>query len=198
MGNERRSAIEHLQWLGIVLIALGVGAVLTPVVAGSALVIVIGLILLIAGIVPIVRELKAEASMEKAVGLTLGIITALTGIAVIGHPLFGLAFLTLLLVIYFVAEGVSKIVASFRYKAAAGWKWLLASGVLSLVLGLLIWKQWPVSGLWAVGALVGVNLLGTGHNGILPVRFRKLTTPQIYATIENISHARRRQSYERY
>ena len=162
MGNERRSAIEHLHWLGIVLIALGVVAVLAPVVAGSALVIVIGFIMLIAGIVPIVRELKAEASMEKAMGLTLGIITALAGIAVIGHPLFGLAFLTLLLVIYFVAEGASKIVVSFRYKPAAGWKWLLASGVLSLLLGLLIWSQWPVSGMWAVGVLVGVNLLGTG------------------------------------
>ena len=162
MGNEKRSAIEHLHWLGIVLIAFGVAAVLTPAVAGSALVIVIGFILLIAGIVPIVRELKAEASMEKAVGLTLGIITALTGIAVIGHPLFGLAFLTLLLVIYFVVEGVSKIAVSFRYKPAAGWKWLLASGVLSLILGLLIWSQWPVSGMWAVGMLVGVNLLGTG------------------------------------
>jgi uncharacterized membrane protein HdeD (DUF308 family) len=162
MGNERKSATEHLYWLGIVLIALGVAAVLAPVVAGSALVIVIGFILLLAGIVPIVRELKAEASMEKAIGLILGIITALTGIAVIGHPLFGLAFLTLLLVGYFVAEGVWKILVSFRYKPAAGWKWLLVSGVLSLILGLLIWRQWPVSGMWAVGVLVGVNLLGTG------------------------------------
>lgn len=162
MGNKRQPAIEHLHWLGIVLIALGVAAVAAPVVAGGALVIVIGFILLIAGIVPIVRELKAEASMEKAIGLILGIITALTGIAVIGHPLFGLAFLTLLLVGYFVVEGVWKIVVSFRYKPAAGWKWLLASGMLSLILGLLIWRQWPVSGLWAVGVLVGVNLLGTG------------------------------------
>jgi uncharacterized membrane protein HdeD (DUF308 family) len=162
MGNERQSAIEHLHWLGIVLIALGVASVLAPAVAGSALVIVIGFILLFAGAVPIVRELKAEASMEKAMGLTLGIITALTGIAVIGHPLFGLAFLTLLLVIYFVTEGVSKIVVSFRYRPAAGWKWLLASGILSLILGLLIWSQWPVSGMWAVGVLVGVNMLGTG------------------------------------
>jgi membrane protein HdeD len=162
MGNEQRSGIEHLHWLGIVLIALGVAAVLAPVVAGSALVIVIGFILLIAGTVPIIRELKAEASMEKAIGLTLGIITALAGIAVIGHPLFGLAFLTLLLVGYFVAEGIWKIVVSFRYKPAIGWKWLLASGVLSLILGLLIWSQWPVSGMWAVGVLVGLNLLGTG------------------------------------
>jgi uncharacterized membrane protein HdeD (DUF308 family) len=68
----------------------GVAAVLAPAVAGSALVIVIGFILLIAGIVPIVRELKAKASMEKAMGLILGIITSLTGIAVIGHPLTSL------------------------------------------------------------------------------------------------------------
>jgi len=162
MGNERRSATEHLHWLGIALIALGVAAVVAPVVAGSALVIVIGFILLIAGAVPIVRELKAEASKERTIGLILGIITALAGIAIIGHPLFGLAFLTVLLVGYFIVEGVWKIVVSFRYKPATGWKWLLASGVLSLVLGLLIWRQWPVSGLWAVGVLVGVNLLGTG------------------------------------
>jgi uncharacterized membrane protein HdeD (DUF308 family) len=114
MGNERQSAIEHLHWLGIVLIALGVLAVLTPAVAGSALVIVIGFILLIAGIVPIVRELKAEASMEKTMGLIIGIITSVAGIAVISHPLFGLAFLTVLLVGYFTAEGVWKIIYPFE------------------------------------------------------------------------------------
>jgi uncharacterized membrane protein HdeD (DUF308 family) len=162
MGNETQSVIKKLNWLGIILIALGVMAVLAPVVAGSALVIVIGFILLIAGAVPVVRELKSEASRERTMTLTLGVITALAGIMVILHPLFGLAFLTLLLVAYFVVEGVSKIVVSFRYKPATGWKWLLASGALSLILGLLIWSQWPVSGMWAVGVLVGINLLGTG------------------------------------
>jgi uncharacterized membrane protein HdeD (DUF308 family) len=162
MGQEARSAIDRLNWLGIVLVALGVAAVLTPAVAGSAVVIVIGFILLIAGIMTVARGVKAEAGVEKAMGLILGIITALAGITVIGHPLFGLAFLTLLLVGYFVVEGVWKIVVSFRYKLATGWNWLLASGVLSLLLGLLIWSQWPVSGMWAVGVLVGVNLFGTG------------------------------------
>ena len=162
MGNDKRSAIENLNWLGIALIVLGVAAVLVPAVAGSAVVIVIGFILLLAGIVAVVRGLKAEDSAEKAMGLTLGTITGLAGIAVIGHPLFGLAFLALLLVGYFVAEGVWKIIVSFRYKPATGWQWLLVSGVLSLMLGLLIWSQWPISGMWAVGVLVGVNLLGTG------------------------------------
>ena len=162
MGDERSSAIGQLHWLGIVLIAIGVVALVTPAVAGSALVIVIGFILLIAGVVPIVRGLKAVASRERTMGLILGTVTAVTGIAVIGHPLFGLAFLTLLLAGYFAAEGVSKVVVSFRYRPAAGWTWLLTSGVLSLLFGLLIWSQWPVSGMWAVGVLVGLNLLGTG------------------------------------
>jgi uncharacterized membrane protein HdeD (DUF308 family) len=162
MGSDKRSAIENLNWLGVALIVLGVAAVLVPAVAGSAVVIVIGFILVLAGILAIARGLKAEDSVEKAMGLILGIITGLAGIAVIGHPLFGLAFLTLLLVGYFVAEGVWKIIASLRYKPATGWEWLLVSGVLSLMLGLLIWSQWPISGMWAVGVLVGVNLLGTG------------------------------------
>ncbi|NIO42670.1 MAG: HdeD family acid-resistance protein, partial [Burkholderiales bacterium] len=81
---------------------------------------------------------------------------------VIGHPLLGLTFLTLLLVVYFLIEGIWKVIASFRYRPATGWLWLLISGVISLVLGWLIWMQWPISGMWAVGVLVGVNLLSTG------------------------------------
>jgi uncharacterized membrane protein HdeD (DUF308 family) len=162
MGTEGSSAAKHLKWLGVALIVLGVASVLAPAVAGVAVVRVIGFILLIAGIVPIVRVWNVEASKERTTGLVMGIITVLAGIAVIGHPLFGLGMLTLLLAGYFVAEGVWKIVVSFRFKPAPGWTWLLASGAMSLVLGVLIWRQWPMSGVWAVGVLVGVNLLGTG------------------------------------
>ena len=71
-------------------------------------------------------------------------------------------FIALLLAIFFVMEGIWKIIASFSYRPASGWLAILASGVIALVLGLLIWNQWPVSGLWAVGILVGVDLLMTG------------------------------------
>jgi uncharacterized membrane protein HdeD (DUF308 family) len=153
---------NRLNWLGLLLIALGVAAMLTPALAGSAVVVVIGLLLLAGGIVCIVRSLRGVAGMEQVLGLALGIVTALAGIAVIAHPLFGLAFLSLLMVAYFVVEGIWKTIVSFRFRPATGWKWLLASGLLSLVLGSLIWRQWPVSGMLAVGVLVGVNLLGTG------------------------------------
>ncbi len=62
----------------------------------------------------------------------------------------------------FILEGIWKIVSSLSYRSASGWVWVLGSGVLSLLLGLLIWNQWPVSGMWAVGVLVGVDLLSTG------------------------------------
>lgn len=162
MAQESLPATRNLKWLGWALVILGILAIVAPAVAGGAVVITIGLILLVAGAVQIARGLKAEAWSEKVLATVMGVITVLAGIMVIGHPLLGLAYLTLLLVAYFVLEGIWKIIASFRYRPATGWIWLLASGVVSLILGLLIWSQWPVSGLWAVGVLVGVNLLATG------------------------------------
>jgi uncharacterized membrane protein HdeD (DUF308 family) len=152
----------HFRWLGIALIVLGIAAILTPAAAGSAVVVVIGIILLGAGAAGAIRGLQAATGMEKVLGLAVGIVTALAGVAVLGNPLFGLGLLTLLLAGYFLVDGACKIVVSFRFRPASGWVWLLISGGLSLVLGVLIWSQWPMSGLWAVGVLVGLNLISTG------------------------------------
>ena len=149
-------------WLGIALIVLGIAAILTPAAAGSAVVVVIGLILLAAGVAAAIRGLQAATAMEKVLGMVVGVVTALAGVAVLGHPLFGLSLLTLLLAGYFVVDGVCKVIVSFRFRRARGWLWLLISGGVSLVLGVLIWSQWPMSGLWAVGVLVGLNLMSTG------------------------------------
>lgn len=84
----------------------------------------------------------------------MGAITGLAGIAVLSHPLYGLAALSLVLSLFFVIEGVWNIISCFSYRPASGWMAVLLSGVLGLVLGLMIWNQWPLSGLWAVGVLV--------------------------------------------
>lgn len=76
----------------------------------------------------------------------------------------GLQFLTLLLAFYLVLEGVTEVLLAFQMRPVAGWGWTLASGVAALVLGAMIWNQWPVSGAWAVGLLVGINLLFTGSS----------------------------------
>ena len=84
-------------------------------------------------------------------------------------------FLTLLLIIFFLVGGICKIVASFSYRPASGWLAMLSSGIITLVLAVLIWRQWPFSGLWAVGILVGVDLLTTGISMLaLAVTVRRL------------------------
>ena len=158
---------NRLMMFGIALLVLGAFAVLTPVFAGSAVVIIIGIVLLVTGIGQFIQGLRADSWSDKMMPLILGAVTGLCGILIIGHPLLGLGFLTLLLVAFFVVEGIWKIVSSFSYRPASGWVWVLGSGVLSLLLGLLIWKQWPVSGMWAVGVLVGVDLLSTGTSMVV-------------------------------
>jgi uncharacterized membrane protein HdeD (DUF308 family) len=167
---------KRLMMLGVTLLVLGAIALLAPVFTGGAVVITIGIVLLLAGTGQFIQGMRAESWRDKMMPVILGVITALCGILVIGHPLLGLGFLTLLLLAFFVVEGVWKIVSSFSYRPASGWVWMLVSGVVSLLLGLLIWNQWPVSGMWAVGVLVGVDLLSTGVSMIvLASALRRIT-----------------------
>ena len=161
-GTGTLPSFGHMTWLGVGLMALGVLAILSPLVAGEAVVTIIGVILFAAGIGQLYQGFSSKSGWDRLLTLILGVMTMLCALFVFANPLAGLAFLTLLLVVFFVADGLWKIVASFNYRHAPGWLWLAGSGVLSLVLGLLIWSQWPVSGLWAVGVLLGVNLLSTG------------------------------------
>ncbi|MEJ2503276.1 MAG: DUF308 domain-containing protein [Gemmatimonadota bacterium] len=162
MANRTLPDGQTLKWLGIALIVLGVIAIFTPVMAGGTVVVLIGLILIIAGGLQLYRGIKADTFTDKLTTSVLGILTLVAGIFVVMNPLLGLAYLTALLAVFFAVEGIWKVVASFRYRPAKGWIGLAISGVLSVVLAFLIWRQWPLSGVWAVGVLVGVNLVGTG------------------------------------
>jgi uncharacterized membrane protein HdeD (DUF308 family) len=148
--------------VGIALTIFGVIAIATPLVAGTAVVMVIGVLMLIAGVLQLISGFRAQGWSDRIPSLVLGAITVIAALGVLLHPLLGLGFLTILLAAYFIVEGIWKVFASFSYRPARGWLGLLFSGVLTVVLGVLIWIQWPFSGMWAVGVLVGVNLLFTG------------------------------------
>lgn len=162
MAEKTLPGTTYLLLMGILLLVLGCAAIATPAVAGTSVVIVIGAILAVSGVVQLFHGIREPSWSGKMLGLVLGAITLLGGLAVLAYPLLGLEVLTLVLAVYFAVEGVWKIVVSFSFRPAQGWLALLASGVIALLLGVVIWKQWPVSGLWAVGTLVGVDLLFTG------------------------------------
>lgn len=172
---------SSLTLMGVLLIIFGVICIATPAVAGTAVVMVIGIVMVAAGAVQIVSGLRTEGWFGKLPPLILGVLALICGLGLLGKPWIGMSVIALLLAIFFVMEGLWKVFVSFSYRPASGWLMMLASGIITLVLGLMIWNQWPVSGLWAVGILVGVDLLMTGVSMLAlasTVRhFRKSATP---------------------
>ena len=125
------------------MVLLGVGSMISPAIAGNAVVYLIGGLLLITGLIQLLAGWQAESWRQKLGSLIHGGIAAVGGIAVMAHPFYGLAALSLVLAIFFAVEGIWKIVSSFSWRPVPGWIALLMSGALDLILGIMIWRQWP-------------------------------------------------------
>ena len=82
----------------------------------------------------------------------------------VARPGMALATLTLVLAAYFFVDGIFEIVWAFRLRPIKGWGWALFSGVVALALGIMIWRQFPVSGMWAVGTLAGIHMIFGGSS----------------------------------
>lgn len=167
MNDTKKPSVTWLYVMGILTAVMGVIAIGSPAVAGTAVVYIVGAVMLIVGVTQIVTGLRAEGWSHKIMPLVLGGVTLVGGIATLAHPVLGLEVLTMILAAYFVAEGIWKVIASFSFRPAQGWLAVLFSGIITWVLGAMIWMQWPASGLWAIGILVGVDLLMTGISMIL-------------------------------
>lgn len=147
---------------GIILCVIGVICLIAPFVAGTAVVFVIGFLLMLGGMLYAIQGARVDDTPGKMQHLLLGVLMVIGGIVIISHEVFVLTFLTLLMAMFFIFEGVWKIVMGFNVPPASGRNGILFSGAISLLLGGLIWSQWPLSGLWAVGTLMGVDFLLTG------------------------------------
>lgn len=148
--------------LGIFLVIFGFLALGTPLLSGVAVAVVVGALVLGGGIAQVVYAFRASSLGRGILGFVIGIVTTLCGLFMLGHPLFGLASLTLFLAAYFIIEGFCRIFFAFDVRPLKGWGLTLVGGVVSVILGLLIWNQWPLSGEWAIGVLFGVNLMMGG------------------------------------
>ncbi|MCI0591173.1 MAG: HdeD family acid-resistance protein [Gammaproteobacteria bacterium] len=148
--------------LGIVWIVLGTVAIITPFMATLAIELLIGSLFLIGGIAQLIHVFTGEAWKGFFLHLFGALLALLAGGLLLWYPLGGVISLTLLLVAYFIAEGVSKIILAFQVRPKGNWGWLLFSGVIAIVLAGLIWAHFPSSAAWAIGLLVGINMLFGG------------------------------------
>ena len=159
--NERINR-NRITTFGVIAIILGMLAMLAPGLTGLSVALLLGVIVLAAGIVRIIWAFQAGTFGKGLVGVVIGGLTLLCGILLIANPLFASGVLTILLVIYFICDGIIEIAAAMKLKPLEGWGWLLFGGIVSVLLGLMIWGQYPLSGAWAMGILIGIKLFMIG------------------------------------
>ena len=132
----------------IIMILLGVVALFLPAATG------IGITILFGATVLMLR-------------LLVSIAFTVAGIYLLGHPSMGLESLTVVVAVAFGIEGIAEAGSFFTLRALPGSGFLLLNAIFSLVLACLIWRSWPSSSSWAIGTLVGVNLISTGLTRLL-------------------------------
>lgn len=162
MADKSPPGAGKLTLLGIALIVVGVICCGSPAVAGGAVTYVIGFLLLATGLLQLFQGWRETGWTSKLLPIILGALTVIAGGSLLAHPLIGMAVLTIVLAMTFVCEGAWKMFVSFSFRPASGWIGLLLSGLIAVVLGVMIWTEWPSSSLYTIGILIGVNLLMTG------------------------------------
>ena len=148
--------------IGIILIAMGAFSLVAPVVAGASLTFMVGLALLLAGLGQSFLAIKVGMSGRGLMVGIVGLLTFLVGVYMVRQPVSALTTITVFLALYFMASGIVECVEAFKLRPIPGWGWILANGLITLLLGLMIWKQLPFSGIWAVGVLFGIKLVFSG------------------------------------
>ncbi|MBT8047054.1 MAG: hypothetical protein HKN57_08850 [Xanthomonadales bacterium] len=175
---------KMLMTIGIVMVLLGLLLLISPAAVGAAVVKLVALVLVVTGVAQLVQGLQAGRAAHSIISAVLGLIVAGVGIMVWMNPALGSSFLTALLMLFFVVHGLYKLSAAIRYRGVGGWLWLLFSGLVSLLFVYLLWKQWPLSGAWAIGVLVGLDLLLTGlAMMVLAVAVKKARSVGYFDTI---------------
>lgn len=148
--------------LGVLMIILGILAIGSPLVMTAVTVVWIGAGLLVSGVIESVGALKANGWRAGALAFVGGLLSVAAGGVLMARPMLGAGVFALLLTAYLLVDGLAKLVLGFKVKPLPGWGWTVFSGLVTLLLGILIWKQWPLSALWVVGTLVGINILFKG------------------------------------
>lgn len=148
--------------LGIATIVFGILAMMMPMISGITVAAIVAVLLIAGGIARTIFAFKAGSFGRGLMMFLFGGLSILCGAVMLARPLIGLASLTMVLVAYFLVDGIFEIIAGFKLKGVRGWFWFVIGGIASLVLAYMIWKQWPASGQWAIGLLVGIRLIFAG------------------------------------
>ena len=149
---------------GIVLLVLGAGAIIIPPLASIAVTIIVGWVFLVSGVVGLFTTFRMRAAPGFWWALISAILGIVGGIMLLASPLRALVPLTILLVAFFIIEGITSIMFALDHKRelSGRWGWMLVSGIVDLILAAVIFAGLPGTAAWAIGLLVGINMIFGG------------------------------------
>ena len=183
-GIQRRlAAAIHAHWKlflaeGIVMMVLGLLAIAVPEVATLAITILIGWLFFIGGIFRTISVLQHRAMPGFAWSLLIAVLAILLGLILIARPIAGVLTLTIWLIVFFIIEGIAAIFLAIEHRRhLPSWGWVLLSGLVDLLLAYLIWDGWPSSAAWAIGLLVGINMVFVGLSLIMTALAARTMAP---------------------
>ena len=163
--------------LSIILIIFGLVAIALPLVSSIGVAIVIGWMVIFAGIAQLVHAFQSTGIGHIVWKVVVALIYLVAGISLIARPVAGVAGLTLVLGVFLFAEGIADVVAYFATRKSGSSPWMLLDGIITLLLGFLIWNRWPSSSLWVIGTFVGISMVMTGTTRLMmALAVRKLAS----------------------
>lgn len=154
--------------LGGLLAMVGVIAMASPLAAGIAVEMFVGVMMLSRGAMQLYYGVKVRhwghrfGSYMGLGSIVMALLSVAVGVLLLINPIAGLRFLTLVLAVYLVLVGGFEILHAIEMSEVKGWGFIMLSGALGVVLGFMIWRQWPLSGHWAMGVLVGASFIISG------------------------------------
>jgi uncharacterized membrane protein HdeD (DUF308 family) len=169
LAETRQLISEKWGWfltLGIVLIVVGFAAIVFPLVSTIAAKIMLGWLFLIGGVFMVLHAFSSQGWQGFIWSLLIGVLYLIAGGYLAFFPLTGLLTLAILLAALFLAEGIAEIIMAFKVRPHEGWGFMLLSGIAALAVGVMIALDLPSSATWALGLLVGINLLFSGWSYI--------------------------------
>jgi len=162
ISTQVRASGRNVTVFGIITIILGMAAIAAPAITGLSVVLTVGLLVIVGGILRMFWAFGAGSFGKGVLAFAIGGLTFLCGVALATDPLIASGFLTIILAVFLIADGVAEIVGAFSLSPESGRGWLLVGGIVSIILGTMIWRQFPLSGVWAIGVILGIRLLSMG------------------------------------
>lgn len=171
---KKESTTDHFKnatgWsiaLAVLMIVVGFFAIFRPAAAGLGVSVFIGWLIIFSGIVYLGYAFSAQGFGSFAWRALIGVLYMIGGFYLIANPGIALESLTFVVAVILIAEGILQAISYFQYSTVPGSGWVLFDGIVTLILGIVIIYPWPGSSNWAIGTLVGVNLIVSGFTRLM-------------------------------